>query len=297
MDFDAIIVGGSYAGISAALPLARARKRIAVIDAGQRRNRFAGHAHGFLGQDGVPPGEIAARAREQLMRYPTVQWIDGTAEAASRDGNGFAVDVAGASLGAQRLVLATGVVDRLPEVDGLAERWGRSVFHCPYCHGYELENGRIGALASGLNSFHQALLLPEWGSVTLFLNGAFTLDEAQARELAARGVRVETTPVVSVRDRATVVLADGRCVELDGLFVASRTEPSSPLALQLGCAIEEGPAGPFVRTDDMKATNVPGVFACGDVGRAMGNVAMAVGDGAMAGTAVHRSLVFPGAPR
>jgi thioredoxin reductase len=295
MDFDAIIVGGSYAGISAALPLARARKRVAVIDAGLRRNRFAGHAYGFLGQDGMPPGEIAARAREQLLRYPTVQWIDGTAQGACRDGDGFAVDVAGATLGARRLVLATGVVDRLPEVEGLAERWGRSVFHCPYCHGYELGNGRIGALASGPSSLHQALLLPEWGSVTLFLNGAITPDEAQARELAARGIRIETAAVVSVRDRATVVLAGGRCVELDGLFVASRTEPASPLALRLGCAIEEGPLGPFVRTDEMKATNVPGVFACGDVGRAMGNVAMAVGDGALAGTAVHRSLVFPAA--
>lgn len=293
MDFDAIVVGGSYAGISAALPLARARKRIAVVDAGLRRNRFAVHAHGFLGQDGVPPGEIAARAREQLLRYPTVQWIDGTVQGARRDGDGFAVDVAGATLGARRLVLATGVVDRLPEVEGLAERWGRSVFHCPYCHGYELGNGRIGALASGPGSLHQALLLPEWGSVTLFLNGAIAPDEAQASELAARGVRIEAAAVVSVRDRATVVLADGRCVELDGLFVAPRTEPASPLALQLGCAMEEGPLGPFVRTDEMKATNVPGVFACGDVGRAMGNVAMAVGDGAMAGTAVHRSLVFP----
>ena len=188
------------------------------------------------------------------------------------------------------------MVDRLPEVEGLAERWGRSVFHCPYCHGYELQNGRIGALASGSNSVHLALLLPEWGSVTLFLNGACALEGEQAIEFTARGVRVEAAAVAAVVDRATVVLTDGRRVELDGLFVTSRTEPASPLALQLGCAVDEGPAGPFVRTDDMKATTVPGVFACGDVGRATGNIAMAVGDGAMAGTAVHRSLVFA-APR
>ncbi len=294
MEFDAIIVGGSYAGISAALPLARARKRIAIVDAGRRRNRFAGHAHGFLGQDGVPPGDIAALARDQLLRYPTVQWIDGTAQSASRRGAGFAVDVAASTLRAKCLVLATGVVDTLPEIEGLSERWGRSVFHCPYCHGYELNNGRIGVLASGPHSFHQALLLPEWGSVTLFLNGAFTPDETQATELAARGVHVEAAPVFAVSDRATVVLADDRRIELDGIFVVPRTEPASPLALQLGCDIEEGPSGPFVRTDAMKETSVPGVFACGDVGRAMGNVAMAVGDGAMAGTAAHRSLVFAG---
>lgn len=298
MDYDAIIIGGSYAGISAALPLARARRRIAVIDAGVRRNRFAAHAYGFLGQDGVPPGELAARSREQLLRYPSVTWMEGTAQAASRsgrDGGGFVVDVAGASLGARCLVLATGVVDHLPAVDGLAERWGRSVFHCPYCHGYELNKGRIGVLAAGPNSLHQALLLPEWGGVTLFLNGALTLDDAQAQALAARGVQVEAAAVVRVVDEATVVLADGRRVALDGLFVASRTEPASPLAQQLGCAMEEGPAGLFVRTDEMKATTVSGVFACGDVGRAMGNVAMAAGDGAMAGLAVHRSLLFPDA--
>ncbi|AEG91154.1 NAD(P)/FAD-dependent oxidoreductase [Ramlibacter tataouinensis] len=294
MAYDAVIVGGSFAGLSAALPLARARRRVAVVDGGVRRNRFADHSYNFFGQDGAAPSEMVATAKQQLLRYSTVLWLDDVVEAAEREGDAFALRTSGGHwLRAQRLVLASGVVDHLPAVPGLRERWGRSVFHCPYCHGYELDGGRIGVLATGPMSVHQALLLPEWGSVTFFLNGAASPDEAQRQELAARGVRIEPTPVRALAGEATVVLDDGREVELAGLFTASRTEPASPLARQLGCAFEDGPLGPFVKTDAQKATTVAGVFACGDMARGAGSVALAVGDGAMAGTAAHRSLVFP----
>jgi thioredoxin reductase len=136
---DAIIIGGSYSGMAAALQLARARRRVLVVDAGQRRNRFARYSHGFLTQDGEPPDAIAARAREQLMRYPTVTWIEGAAKSAVTAENGFQVQLAGgARHDGRRLVLATGVADELPDLPGLRERWGSSVFLCPYCDGYEL---------------------------------------------------------------------------------------------------------------------------------------------------------------
>lgn len=292
--FDAAIVGGSYAGVSAGLQLARARRRLLVIDAGERRNRFASHAHGFLGQDGRPPQAIAAEAQAQLRAYPTVRWVDGTVDSATRIGGGFALRTReGDTLQAARLVLATGVVDQLPPIEGLTERWGRSVFHCPYCHGYELQQGRIGVLARSELSMHHALMLPDWGQVTLFLDDAFTPSDGQLRELAARGVAIERTRVLRLVEQATVELEDGRRLPMDGLFTVSWTRPATPVAAQLGCAMEQSPMGEFVRTDAMKVTSVPGVFACGDLARATGNVALAVGDGAMAGVATHQSLLFP----
>jgi thioredoxin reductase len=294
---DVAIIGGSYAGLSAALQLARARRRVVVIDAGVPRNRMAHASHGLLAQDGRPPAAISADGRAQLMTYPTVEWRTGTAIRAVRHDDGFDVEMdAGGHLHARRLVLATGVVDGLPPVEGLAERWGRHVFHCPYCHGYELNRGVIGVLAAGPAALHQALMLPDWGTVTLFTNSRLDLDDDQRRDLLARGVRIEPTPVVRIVDRATVVLTDGRVLAHEGLFTQPHTRPSSPLAEHLGCAHDEGPLGTFVRTDGLKATTTPGVFACGDAARGAGSVALAVGDGAQAGISAHRSLLFEQLP-
>jgi thioredoxin reductase len=287
---DALVVGGSFAGLSAALELARGRRRIAVVDAGQRRNRFVDASHGFLGQDGRSPADIVATARAQLLAYPNVSWHDGLAAQARRAGEGFEVDLGGATLRARRLVLATGVADELPPVEGLAERWGRTVFHCPYCHGYELEQGAIGVLASSALSMHHALMLPDWGPTTFFLNGAFEPDAEQRQALAARGVVVEPVPITRVSEALTLELADGRRLALAGLFTATRTRMASPLAEQLGCEFDQGPAGPYLRRTMMETT-VPGVFACGDAATMFGNVASAVGDGAMTGAATHRSLI------
>lgn len=289
--YDAIVVGGSYAGLSAATQLARARRRLLVIDAGKRRNRFAEVSHGFLSRDGAAPGAIVAEARTQLLAYPTVEWHDGEAIAAEAIDDGFAVtDAGGTRVEARRLVLALGVSDTLPSVPGLAERWGRSVFHCPYCHGYEVD-GQIGVLAVRPDSVHHAFMLPDWGPTTYFLNGQ-ALDTEARGKLVARGVSFESEPIRAIGGHADIELASGRIVRLGGLFTATGTQPSSPLAEQLGCALDESPAGRFIRTDGMKATTVPGVYACGDAARAFGNVAFAVGDGAQAGAATHQSLMF-----
>ena len=290
--FDVIVAGGSYAGLSAALQLVRARRRVAVIDAGVRRNRFAHASHGFLGQDGRDPAAIAADAKAQLLAYPNVSWTSGTAERGRAEKNAFAIDIAsGETLSAHRLILATGVRDELPAVEGLKERWGTSVFHCPYCHGYELGGGPVGVLAVSETSMHHALMLPDWGPTTFFLNGAFEPDGDQRAALARRGVTIEAAPVVRVSGDLDVELTGGRRARVAGLFVAPRTHMASPLAEQLGCAFDEGPMGPFIRTDVIKETSVPGVFACGDAARAAGSVALAVGDGVMAAMGAHRSLM------
>jgi thioredoxin reductase len=293
LPYDAIIIGGSYAGLSAALQLARARRRILVIDAGQRRNRYAANSHGFLTRDGQPAADIAAEGRANVAAYPNVAWHDGTATSARQDGDGFVVELDGAgTVRAARLVLATGVRDDLPPIDGLAERWGKSVFHCPYCHGYELNEGRIGVLASGPLSVHQAQMLPHWGQVTFFTNGVCPLDDAQRADLHARGVEVDDTPVRRLVNVATVVLEDGRQEIMTGLFTYGRVHMASPIAEQLGCAFDQGPLGPFIRTDEGRQTTVPAVFAAGDAMRAASSVALSVADGAMAGIGAHRSLLF-----
>lgn len=187
MTHDVIIIGGGYAGMAAALQLLRARRRVLIIDAGLRRNRFAQASHGFLGQDGVDPAEIAARARRQLEAYSTLTWIDAGAEHARGVKDDFAiVDSRGDAHRGRRLLFAVGLRDILPAIEGVGERWGRSVFHCPYCHGYELHRGRIGVIATGPMSLHQAQLLPEWGEVTLLANGALKLTQDERRPRAAR---------------------------------------------------------------------------------------------------------------
>jgi thioredoxin reductase len=291
---DFAVIGGSYAGLSAALQLARARRQVLVVDAGQRRNRFVDAAgetsHGFLTQDGRPPAEIAADAREQLMNYPNVEWMHGSAEdtRVAADGR-LEFRVGREVISAHRLIIATGVRDELPPVPGLAERWGRSVFHCPYCHGYEMNAGRIGIIAASPLALHHALMLPDWGSPTLFLNGAYTPSAEDLAAIARRGTQVEPVLINRIDGHADVVLQDGRTLTMNGLFTQPRTLMSSPIAEQLGCALEDGPMGLFIKVDEGKATNVPNVFACGDAARAAGNVTLAVADGAMAGMGAHRA--------
>ncbi|MDN4052597.1 NAD(P)/FAD-dependent oxidoreductase [Massilia sp. YIM B02763] len=294
--FDVIVAGGSYAGMAAALQLVRARRKVLVVDAGRRRNRFAKASHGLLGQDGRSPDAIHADAKAQLSNYPDLSWREGRVAAAEREGDGFAVRLDdGAVVQAWRLILATGVSDRLPDVPGLAERWGDTVASCPYCHGYEFGRGRLGVLAAGELSLHHALLVPEWASSTvLFTNGMLDLTGQQREQLAARNVTVEAAAVTEVfGDKASVRLRDGRTVALDGLFVATRIE-QDPLVAKLGCATSEGPMGPVIQTDEVKMTTVPGVFACGDAARMMASLSLAIGDGALAGIGAHRSLVFDG---
>ena len=293
MQYDVIIVGGSYAGLSAALPLARARRRVLVVDDGQRRNRFATHAHGLLTQDGRDPAAIAADGRQQLMRYPTVTWRDGRVVSARAVVDGFVIKLSGQpEQTTRRLVLATGVQDRLPDLPGLADRWGRSVFHCPYCHGYELQQGPIGVIATSALAMHQAALLPDWGPTTLFLNDALQPDADQQALLARRGVQVVEGPVKAIEDQATGVLASGTRHVLQGLFVGAMIDLPGELIDGLGCARDDSPLGATVRVGPTKATSVPGVFACGDLARPGGSVPLAVGDGAIAGAAAHQSLVF-----
>jgi thioredoxin reductase len=295
--YDVVVIGGSFAGLSAAMQLARARRRVLVLDGRRPRNRFAPHSHGFFGQDGKTPAEIIGEATAQLAAYQTAKIVTREASQAERAGDRFVVTQSdGSTCSADRLILATGVRDELPSLSGLEERWGLSVLHCPYCHGYEVRDKRLGVLATSALSFHQAMLVSDWGPTTWFTQGIVEPKPEEAALLNSRNVLIEQMPVAGIIGTSPSItglrLADNRVIAIDALFVSPRTQAASPLAAQLGCEFEEGPMGSVIRVDEWKQTSVPGVFAAGDASSTWTNATFASAAGVAAGVAAHRSLVF-----
>ncbi|MCG8490834.1 MAG: NAD(P)/FAD-dependent oxidoreductase [Sneathiellales bacterium] len=297
MEFEVIIIGGSFAGQAAALQLARARRRILIVDSGKARNRFARTSHGFLGQDGLPPAVIMTNAREQLLTYPTVLQKETEVLQANILDDGFEVILANDLRATSRcLILATGVRDILPDIQGLEERWGVSVLHCPYCHGYELNRNPIGVIASNALALHQAMLVPDWGPTTLFLQNNLTLTQEEEKALLKRNVTIEQTPITSLHgkspDLEAVHLADGRKINLSGLFIAPETSLVDTFAEALGLEIKPGMTGPMLSVDERQRTSVPGVFAAGDMACPMPNATLAAASGILAASSAHHALIY-----
>lgn len=297
MRYDALVIGGSYAGLSAAIYIARGRHSVCVVDAGSPRNRFSGAAHGFFGQDGARPAEMIRTARKQLAQYPAVTFIDELATEVYSAPEEFTVTLmSGRKLAATKIVLAFGVCDMLPDVCGVLELWGKSVLHCPYCHGYEFADRQLGVLGMRPMSVHQAQLIANWGPTTLFLNGNVELDDIGRAKLEDSGVTIEATPVVELEGTAPRLeaarLADNRRIALDALFIMAPVRPGSAIAERLGCAFDDGPLGPLIRVDQAMMTTVPGVYAAGDVMRPYNSATYAAADGVAAGSAVSQSLIF-----
>jgi thioredoxin reductase len=300
---DAIIVGGSFAGLSAALQLARARRNVLVIDAGLPRNRFASESHGVLGHDGKPGAQLLAEARQQLLAYPTVQIFNGRVSRVDAGEAGFVVEAEDGLrwFTGRRLLLATGVTDVLPEIPGLRERWGKTVVHCPYCHGYEIGGGAVGVLGTGPMSVHQAMMFADWGEVTLFTQGVVGVSPEEHAQLAARRVRVEASPIAELQGTTPaldgVLLQDGRRVAIKALLVGTQVRMASPLAEALGCAFDDSPFGPIVRIDAWGTTSVDGVYAAGDMARVPHSITFATASGVAAGIRLHSSLITEDAQR
>lgn len=293
---DVVIIGGSFAGLSAALYLARARKNVCIVDDAQPRNRFSSASHGFMTQDGSDPINMLAQAREQLQQYPSVHFINGRAAGTAGQDGDFTVTLEdGSVLTSRKLVLAYGVKDLLPAIPGVAERWGKTVLACPYCHGYEFSDRQLGVLYAGPMSIVHAMLIADWGPMTLYLNGEAMPDESTLNRLSGFGVIVETTPVISLYGQGTnlssIALADGRNLPIDALYIAPGIRMNSSIADQLGCKVEDGRYGLFITTDESQMTSVAGVYAAGDIARA-NNLLKAAADGAAAGIAAHAAIVF-----
>ena len=296
MPHDAVIIGGSYAGLSAALQLARARRRVLIIDDGRPRNRFAARAHGVLANDGRPGSEIAAAARAQVAAYPTVAFRQAEAVKVERVEHGFSIAFAdGTRTQGRRLILAHGVEDTSPDIPGVKERWGRTALHCPWCHGYEIGGGPIGVLGRGEHAVQYAAVVAEWGEVVLFLDADHPLSQEEAHLLFRRGVTIETTPIERLEGEAPTLigarLADGRFVPLKAIFVGAHVRLANGFAESLGCEMSDTPMGRVIKVDGMQQTTQPGVFAAGDVARAASNITLATSDGMTAAHALFRSLI------
>jgi thioredoxin reductase len=287
--YDVIVVGGGAAGLSAALVLGRARRRVAVVDAGEPRNAPAAHMHGFLSRDGMPPADLLAAGRAELGAYG----VDLVRDRVTAVEAGFAVRLAGgARLTARRLLLATGARDVLPDVPGARERWGRDFLHCPYCHGWEVRDRPIGVLGTGPGSVDHAQLLRQWSDDVVFFAHTAPPTAEERAALTARGVEVVDGLVARlsvVDDRLDAVeLADGRVVPRQAVFVRPALDARTPLVEALGCELD---AGGFVQVDATGRTSVPGVWAAGNLANPRAQVITAAGEGSAAAIALNADLV------
>ncbi|MFG2133476.1 NAD(P)/FAD-dependent oxidoreductase [Streptomyces sp. NPDC048751] len=296
--YEVVVVGGGAAGLSAALVLGRARRRTLVVDAGEPRNAPAAHMHGYLTRDGVPPSEFLALGREEIARYG-VELVRDRAVDVTRDGDFTVALASGRSVRARRLVVATGLKDELPAVPGVAERFGRDVLHCPYCHGWEVRDRPFGVLATSPLSVHQALMVSQWsGDVTFFLHevAEAELSDDDLRRLAAAGVKVvsgEVAELLVESDRLTGVrLADGTTHDRAVVFVAPRAVPQTGLLQPLGAELRETPFGAYPVVDETGLTTVPGVWAAGNAMGFAEQVVNAAAGGYRAGATINGELLM-----
>ncbi|WP_269938080.1 NAD(P)/FAD-dependent oxidoreductase [Arthrobacter sp. HY1533] len=293
---DAIIIGGGAAGLSAALQLGRSRRTVTVVDAGKPRNAPSPAAHGFLTRDGVAPHELTRLGRADLELYD-VRVIDGTVVSAEKMDGVFHVALAdGTSIEAPRLLVTTGVVDELPAIPGLAERWGHDLVHCPYCHGWEIRDHAIGVIGSSSMAVHQALLFRQWSpNITLFLNSAPEPAATERRQLAARGVRLVEGAVARIHSTdgavSGVELADGSLHRVDALTAQSRVVARASFLTTLGLAPVPGEFGELLQVDGNGLTAIPGVWAAGNVADMRATVLAAAYAGAMAGVAINMDMI------
>ncbi|MFG2008593.1 NAD(P)/FAD-dependent oxidoreductase [Micromonospora sp. NPDC048868] len=295
--YDVVVIGGGAAGLSGALTLARVRRSVVVLDSGAPRNAPAEGVHGLLAREGIRPAELLERGRTEVRGYGG-RVVTGEVAAAKRDDDGFTVTLAdGRTVRARRLLVATGLVDELPDVPGLRERWGRDVLHCPYCHGWEVRDRAIGVLASGPFSVHQALLFRQLSADVTYFQHTMALSDEQAEQLAARKIRVVDGEVTSLKvadDRLVGArLGDGTLVRREALAVSSRMVARAGFLAALGLRPAAHPAGvgEHVPSDATGRTDVPGVWVAGNVTDPAAQVGAAAAAGVVVAAQINADLV------
>ncbi|GLK16831.1 NAD(P)/FAD-dependent oxidoreductase [Herbiconiux flava] len=302
-EFDVIVVGGGAAGLNAALVLARSRRRVVVVDAGEPRNRFTAHMHGFLTRDGFDPAKLLRIGREEVGGYGATI-LQGRAVSATGSAGAFQVTVETAgsetrTLKARRLVIATGLRDELPPIDGLQEQWGRGAVACPYCDGWEARDSRVVVIAASARASHQAELMRQLSDdVTIVGRVTAELGTETLRGFAARGIRVGENDVVRVervdeaRERPLrLTLDDGSTLEADVVFTGGALVPNDELLRQLGAETAAGPMGEWTASDPTGLTSVPGVWVAGNSANAGALVIVAAASGLTAATVINYDLV------
>jgi thioredoxin reductase len=292
-NFDVIIIGGSYAGLSSAMALGRSLKRVLIIDSGIRCNRQTPHSHNFITQDGEEPGKIAEKARKEVLRYNTVRLIDDLAISGKQIGKGFVITTQkDEEYQAKKLIFASGIKDIMPDIKGFADCWGISVVHCPYCHGYEVRNQKTAILLKGTMGLHLASLVNNLtDDIKLLTMGKADFSNEELAKLNAHNIKIVDTEVVEIEHQngqiENVVFSDGSKEHFTALYSAVPFSQGSEIPSSLGCELtEQG----HLKVDNFQATTVDGIYACGDNASMMRSIANSVYSGNLAGVMVNRVL-------
>jgi thioredoxin reductase len=292
-DFEVIIIGGSYAGLSAAMALGRSMRRVLIIDGGQPCNRQTPRSHNFITQDGEKPGAIAEKAKSQVLHYPTVKFLPGVAAAGEKTEKGFTVTTqTNLSFDAKKLIFATGIRDIMPDIKGFAECWGISVIHCPYCHGYELRGQKTGIMANGERAFHLASLISNLtDDISIITSGEADFSAAQLGKLTKHKIKIIQTEISEIAHEdgqlKNVIFNDGTAIDLQAIYAALPFTQHSDIPVSLGCELT---AHGHIKVDEFQRTALPGLFACGDNSAMMRSVANAVYSGNLTGAMVNKEL-------
>ena len=291
--FDVIIIGGSYAGLSAAMALGRSLRKVLIIDSGLPCNRQTPHSHNFITQDGTPPQLIAEKARAQVLNYDTVQLYKEPAVSGKKTTHGFEITTgSGAAYHAKKLIFATGIKDLMPGIKGFASCWGISVIHCPYCHGYEFRNQPTGIMANGDRAFHLASLVRNLtNTVTILTSGKADFTKEQSDRLDQHALPIIETPVIEIEHEKgllkNVIFEDGDRLPFKAVYAVLPFVQHSDIPVSLGCSLtEQG----YIQVDAFQKTTVAGIFACGDSTSPMRSVADAVSTGNFAGAMANMEL-------
>lgn len=291
--FDVIILGGSYAGLSAAMALGRSLRNVLIIDSGSPCNRQTPHSHNFITHDGEKPAVIAAKAKAQVLAYSTITFLEGVAATGKKTETGFVIATeTGQEFQAKKLIVATGIKDSIPDIKGFAQCWGISVIHCPYCHGYEVRGKKTGIMANGEKAVHIASLVNNLtDNITVLTTGKAELNEEQTAKLTRHNIRLIETKVVEIEHAngqvKNVIFDNGTKEQFDAVYAAIPFTQHSDIPVALGCELtEQG----HIKVDQFQKTTIAGVFACGDNSSMMRSVANAVSAGNMAGAMVNKEL-------
>jgi len=292
-NFDVIIIGGSYAGLSSAMALGRALRNVLIIDSGLPCNRQTPHSHNFITQDGTKPSEIAKKAKAQVLKYDTVKFLNDLAISGNKTENGFTIATQlGPVFTAKKLIFATGVKDIMPDIKGFAECWGISVIHCPYCHGYEVKHENTGILANGNFALHYAQLIRNWTKeLTIFTNGKSTLTQEQTEKVRKHNIPIIEKEIAHIKHEKgnvqQIVFKDNSTFNLIAIYSRPDFEQHCKIPELLGCELtEQG----LLKVDMFQKTTVTNVFACGDNASPLRSVANAVATGNLVGAMTNNIM-------
>lgn len=292
--YDVIIIGGSYAGLSAAMALGRSLRNVLVIDNGNPCNKQTLRSHNLLTWDGASPAEIMKKAKEQVLKYPTIKFVEGTVVDVEKNDPGFEIIMKGAErFRSKKILFATGVVDRIPEIENFSECWGISILHCPYCHGYEVKDLKTAVLGNGEDAYHLCMVLTHWTkTLTLLTNGNSTLTEEHAARLKEHNIKIIEEPVTGIQQYQGQIeiihFRDSSRLEVPVLYAKLPFKQQCAIPERLGCKMtEEG----HILVDENKKTSVHGIYAAGDNTSNGRSLSLAIAAGTVAGMMLHGELV------